>query len=120
MKEMKTENNMSANGVGSLFPQLTELAGSRSATTLNRFSTACLTKLTALKEQVTRQLVVDYGNSVSASLLRQAVQEADSIAATTPFPGLFLPTLAEEKVQLASAWSNRQKLFREQTLAFAE
>jgi hypothetical protein len=84
-----------------------------------RFSAACRNKLNALKELVTRQLAAEYSNSVPATLLRQAVQEADALAATTPFPDLFLPVLAEEKVRSASLWSERQKQIHRETMAFA-
>lgn len=60
---------------------------------------------------MTDQLFADYGQTVS---------EADSPAATTSFPNLFFPTLAEEKVRLASGWSNRQQQIRDRALAFAE
>ncbi len=104
-------------------PEINRLAnlGDTGATTaVQRFSTACLTRLSELKERVTDQLRAEYGTSVSATLLKHSVQEADSIAATTLFPSLFLPTLAEERVQLASAWSNRHKQIRKQSQAFAE
>jgi len=120
---MKTENYKNETTSNSDVPEFNLLAGStgtRVSLSLQRFSTACLTKWHALKERVTEQLVAEYGNSVSTTLLQQAVQEADAIAATTLFPSLFLPALAEEKVQLAYAWSNRQREIHEQPMAFAE
>lgn len=120
---MKAENNENETTLNNDVPEFNRLAGltdSQAGSILQRFSSACLAKLSQLKERVTEKLFAEYGNSVSITLLKQAVQEADSIAATTNFPSLLLPTLAEEKVQLASAWSNRQKEIREQSQAFAE
>ncbi len=57
--------------------------------------------------------------AINHALLRQAINEADALAATTPFPSLFLPALAEEKVQLAYAWKSRQRAIHEQTWALA-
>ncbi len=92
----------------------------RTALGLQRFSAACLAQLDELKRRVTRQLSAEYGKSLGATLLGQAVSEADALAATTLFPSLFFPTLAEEKVRLAYAWSTRQRRIRERTMAFAE
>jgi hypothetical protein len=83
------------------------------------FSTACLNKVRALKELVTKQLAAQYGDSLSATLIRQAVQEADALAATTLFSDLFLPVLAEEKVQSAYAWRKRQERIHQETVSFA-
>jgi hypothetical protein len=79
-----------------------------------------LNKLHQLKGRLSAQLIAEYGASTSHTLLRQAINEADALAATTPFPSLFLPALAEAKVQLAHAWSRRQRVIREQTWALAE
>ena len=76
-------------------------------------------ELNDLKERITNQLMAQYGSFMPPSLVRQAVREADSLAAITPFPALFLPSLAEEKVRLAQRWSIRQKAIRERSVAFA-
>src|SRR5580765_5845845 len=39
---------------------------------------------------------------------RLAVNEAESLAWSTPYAHLFLPALAEEKIQYARQWANRQ------------
>lgn len=75
--------------------------------------------LHALKERMSEEFVAAYRGSLDPDLVRQAVREANSIASTTPYPALFLPSLAEEKVRLARAWSNRQRIIHEQTMAFA-
>lgn len=75
-----------------------------------RFSAACHRKLQELKERLTERLAAEYAGLLSRRELRLVVNEADSLAATTPFPALFLPALAEEKVQVATAWHARQRL----------
>ena len=83
-----------------------------------RFSAECSQKLAALKDRVASDLAGQFG-ALNSSLVRQVVNEADSLAATTPFPSLFLPVLAEEKVRAASQWAARQQLIHEQTLVLA-
>ncbi|HMP82236.1 MAG TPA: hypothetical protein PKA41_05950 [Verrucomicrobiota bacterium] len=118
---MKTEqSNTNWNGDIHEINRLATVGNPGAVSGLHRFSAACLDKLDQIKKRVTNQLAAEYGHTVSAKLLKQAVLEADSIASTTMFPGLFLPTLAEEKVQLAYAWSNRQRQIRNRSMAFAE
>jgi len=73
------------------------------------FSAACLAKFQELKEVVTGNLAAEYGALLPARQLQQVVNEADALAAFTPFPALFLPTLAEEKVLAAAAWNRKQQ-----------
>ena len=86
---------------------------------LHRFPAVCLQKLQALKERIASSLAAEFAGAVHAAAIQQAVNEADSLAATTPFPALFLPALAEEKVRAASVWQNRQTQIRQRALAFA-
>jgi hypothetical protein len=119
---MNTENydqDTTSDGNALGFNRLARPAGSPTISSLQRLSITGLNKLSELKERVTEQLMGEYGNSVSATLLSHAVREADAIAATTLFPSLFLPVLAEEKVRSASAWSSRQRRIRQQTLMLA-
>ncbi len=76
---------------------------------LRPFSAACLAKLQELKEVVTGNLAAEYGALLNDRQLQQVVNEADALAAFTPFPALFLPTLAEEKVLAAAAWNKKQQ-----------
>lgn len=85
---------------------------------INRFSSDCSEKLTKLKCRIASDLAHRF-NNLSGQLLWQAVNEADAIAATTAFPALVLPALAEEKVRDASLWAARQRLIRERPLALA-
>ena len=76
---------------------------------LRPFSAGCLAKWSAVKEIVTGNLAAEYGALLPARQLQQVVNEADALAAFTPFPALFLPTLAEEKVLAAAAWNRKQQ-----------
>lgn len=99
--------------------RLADFTGTDLTSGLRRFPARCLSRLSELKQRLSAQLAAEYGDSIHPVLLRQAINEADSIAATTPFPGLFLPSLAEEKVRFAHAWSLRQRAIRERTHSFA-
>lgn len=79
-------------------------------------SAECSELLSELKERIAADLAEEFAGLLNARLVRQFVNEADSLAATTPFPALLLPALAEEKVRNASAWVARQQMIREQTL----
>jgi hypothetical protein len=72
-----------------------------------------------LKHELIFKLSAEYAN-VGLRLVSQAVNEADALASLTPVPTLVLPTLAEEKVQEAAAWSARQRsVLRSDCVAFA-
>lgn len=119
---MKTENTETVNTTNGELAEVNRLTGltkTQSTSGLNRFSTACLNKWNELKERLSAQLAAEYGGAINQTLLRQAINEADALAATPPFPSLFLPTLAEEKVQLAYAWSSHQRAIREHTMTLA-
>jgi hypothetical protein len=119
---MKTENHetlTTTNSEPAAFNRHAAFTSTHLTSGLSRLSTACLNKLNELKERLSAQLAAEYGVSINHALLRQAINEADALAATTPFPSLFLPTLAEEKVQLAYVWNSRQRAIREQTWALA-
>ena len=83
-----------------------------------RFSAECSQKLADLRDRVAVQLANEF-SSLNSRLINQVVNEADSLAATTPFPALLLPVLAEEKVRNASAWAARQRTIRDETLSLA-
>ncbi len=82
---------------------------------LHRFSRACRESFQSLKEKVADELNETFA-AAHPELVRQAVNEAAALAATTAFPNLFLPALAEEKVLFASQWQMKQeRILREQS-----
>lgn len=64
-----------------------------------------------LKLALVNRLGAEYAG-VAGRLIYQAVNEAHALASLTPVPLLVLPTLAEEKVRNAAAWSARQRSVR--------
>src|SRR5687767_4343822 len=78
-----------------------------SGTGLQRFSNACLEKLNQLKERINREMSIRFAGTLSAEMIRHAINEADAIAASLPYPALLLPTLAEEKVLQAASWRTK-------------
>lgn len=90
-----------------------------SAFSFYKLPTAGFQKLNELKAQLTSQFTAEVAGLLSPHAVQLAVNEADSLAATTQFPALFLPELAEEKVRNALAWQARQWAIQGQTLAFA-
>jgi hypothetical protein len=72
-----------------------------------------------LKSALVKRLSAEYAD-VGPRLVYQAVNEADALASLTVVPLLVLPTLAEEKVQKAAAWTAHQRLvLGSDVLAFA-
>lgn len=61
-----------------------------------------------VKAALIKRLSAEY-EQVESRLVYQAVNEADALASLTTVPLLFLPTLAEEKVKTAAAWTVRQR-----------
>ena len=94
------------------------VARNRFTTTLapDRFAAECLQKLRELKERVTSELSSRFEGMIEEHRLRLVINEADALAATTPFPALFLPTLAEEKVRAAADWHAKQREICERAL----
>lgn len=74
-----------------------------------RFGEECLKKLHNLKEGMVAELSSRFEGMLDERRLRQVINEADALAATTPFPALLLPTLAEEKVRAAADWQAKQR-----------
>jgi len=61
-----------------------------------------------LTEQLVQKLVADVQGLLPENMVRHAVIEAEALAWSTPFPLLFLPVLAEEKVLTARQWARHQ------------
>ncbi|MDB6015755.1 MAG: hypothetical protein JWR19_244 [Pedosphaera sp.] len=72
-------------------------------------------KCNLLKNKVIQKVVKDYSGSVPARLIKQAVVEAEALAWSTPYPMLFLPALAEEKVLSARQRAERQRQILERS-----
>jgi len=79
---------------------------------VRNFSPAQRSQVEELKSALVKNLAAEY-SCVAAPLVYQAVNEADSLASLTPVPLLFLPALAEEKVQQAGAWTKQQRAVRQ-------
>ena len=98
-----------------LFTRQTAAAGS----SLRRFATERFHQIVALKERLAANLEKDFAGVIGTALVRQIVTEAEALAATTPFPALLLPALAEEKAHNAAKWSVRQQTIRNRTFNLA-
>jgi hypothetical protein len=76
-------------------------------------------QLVALKERIATNLEKELAGTIGAALIRQIVSEAEALAATTPFPALLLPALAEEKAHNAAKWAVRQQTIHNPTFTLA-
>jgi hypothetical protein len=72
-------------------------------------------ELENLKARLLRDLLAETSNPVLGQALRQAVNEAATLAWMTPFPLLVLPALAEEKARSARLHIQRQHVIRERS-----
>ena len=84
------------------------------------FKQACLKScdkvITRIKEAKATILTEAQGRAQASDLmLRLAVAEAEAIAWQTSVPHLIFPTLAMERVQAVSNWSDRQQVVRRQS-----
>jgi hypothetical protein len=66
-------------------------------------------KFNRLKGHVMQKLAGEFSKGISGRLLERAVGEAEALAWSTPYPLLFLPVLAEEKVLSARQWAEHQR-----------
>jgi hypothetical protein len=84
----------------------------------NRSVQACrnmAAKFNQLSARLMEKLAVEAQGLVSEPALERAVVEAGALAWSTPYPLLFLPALAEEKVLNARQWAGQQQeIFRRQ------
>lgn len=95
-----------------LNPTFTELP-------LQRLSPKAAATLTAYRQALLEALVAGDAGDLPVDLLSQALNEAEALATLTPFPTLFLPALAEEKITTARRWFERQRQLLEQEYSFA-
>ena len=84
-----------------------------------RFAAERFDQLVALKERIATNLEKEFAGTIGVPLIRQIVTEAEALVATTPFPALLLPALAEEKAHNAAKRSVRQQTIRNQTFTLA-
>jgi hypothetical protein len=68
-----------------------------------------VTKFNQLKDRVMHKLAAEVSPGISRHLFERMVGEAEALAWTTPYPLLFLPVLAQEKVLSARQWAERQR-----------
>jgi hypothetical protein len=85
--------------------------------TVNRLAThciACCEKLLARVNRARNTILSEFRETMQLNdrLLRLALNEAEALAWQTEYPHLLFPTLAQEKLQTASAWSQRQQRIR--------
>jgi len=113
MKTINAELTKTRNSSGGITPSPVRLSRFE-----NGFSIEDSQAGNHLKQRILNELSREFAG-LNRQLIYQVVNEADSLAATTPFPALLLPALAEEKVRAASRWAARQQLIREQTLVLA-
>ncbi|WP_150107473.1 hypothetical protein [Pedosphaera parvula] len=71
------------------------------------------------RSQVVERLYKQVAGRLPKELFKQAVWEAEALASTTPYPLLFLPALAEEKISNMEQWAERQREIRERQPIFA-
>jgi hypothetical protein len=90
-------------------------------TITNRCLQSCH-KLLASIEQAKSKIISEFRPTREAqeNLFKQAVNEAEALAWQTPYPHLFFPSLAVEKVQAVAAWQTRQQSVHQRQPLFAE
>ena len=103
---MKTRTTSLA-GLPNSVPTFTELP-------LQRLSNQASAALSAYRQALFEVLSTTDAGDLPVSLLSQALNEAEALATLTPFPALFLPALAEEKITDARIWFERQRQIRDQ------
>jgi len=83
---------------------------------LHQLSAACVAKLNQLKETVAEKLTTEFGKHLDPYRIKQAVNDADALVSITPFPALFLPELAEEKVRAVVKWEQERPARRQNSM----
>ncbi|HTA31637.1 MAG TPA: hypothetical protein VK731_14180 [Candidatus Cybelea sp.] len=70
---------------------------------------AAARKLREFEQKLAATVAAEIQGSVPQKLIHQAMNEAEALAWSTHYPLLFLPDLAEEKIQGARQWARRQQ-----------
>jgi hypothetical protein len=94
-------------------------SGVQSESILNHFTAVCREKIQGIKENLKNRLQAEFGHVLDAAKIQQVINEADALATYTPFPALFLPTLAEEKALAVVSWQGKQQLVRASAVNYA-
>ncbi|MBN8245864.1 MAG: hypothetical protein J0L84_00310 [Verrucomicrobia bacterium] len=84
----------------------------------DRFDRQATEAARTFREQFLLQVLKQHGTDFPEDLLVAALREAEALAGLTPFPELFLPSLAEEKVGRLQDWWTRQQRIRSQEVSF--
>ena len=105
--------------VSNYFRNPTAFSPKPDETDFRPFASERFDRLVALKERVASNLEQEFADTIGSRFIRQVVNEAAALAATTSFPALLLPALAEEKARKASQWAARQRAIRNQAFTLA-
>ncbi len=97
------KNTKQQNQTGEFAERLSPLAQSA------EFCQEVADRVRALKAELLENFRRDFALTSNGHLIRRALDEAEALAWLTPFPQLFLPELAEEKVQELRLWWDRQQ-----------
>ena len=94
--------------------------GIESVTKIGSIKDACVSSCRKAMAQIARLKEKIFAESKALmeaheTMLRLALNEAESLAAQTAYPHLVFPTLATEKVQAAVAWGVRQRSLGQRT-----
>ncbi len=84
---------------------------------LQRVSGTTAASLAAYRTALLEALTETDAGDLPVHLISQALNEAEALATLTPFPALFLPALADEKINSARRWFERQQRLRNQEFA---
>ncbi|MBX3733611.1 MAG: hypothetical protein KF791_13575 [Verrucomicrobiae bacterium] len=74
--------------------------------------------IACFRRQWLLEMLDAHGSEIPADLLMAALREAEALASLTPWPDLFLPALADEKVAALRKWWVRQQQMRQQEISF--
>jgi len=85
----------------------------------DRFTRRAADAVRAFRERFLFEVLDTHGGDLPEDLLVAALREAEALAGLTPFPELFLPALAEEKVCRLRDWWQRQQRIRSQEISFS-
>ena len=80
---------------------------------------ACRTAVDIQGKQLLAELAGEYKASLPGQWLDRAFAEAEAVAWSTPYPLLFLPELAHEKVRNVRRWAERQQEILQATPFYA-